>query len=144
MQVTGFGRGPIGTGIDGEIEDSEGPELTTYAWYMVSKYFTDWVFTQEAYPLRKYENVITEAKDQWLRFTFEEGPDALPLEGTIGSGDIGFAVVIYQDATPILVGFAAWREMEGNLEEYTFGKYDSTAVLTRVSYFNEWISDLST
>ena len=88
-----------------------------------------------------YNNVITAANDQWLRFTFEQGEDALPLEGTIGSGDSGGAVVIYKNKTPVLVGLAAWREFDGDVERYTFGKYGSTAVLTRVSYFQAWISN---
>lgn len=139
MTITGFGRGAIGTGMIGEEDDSEGPALSTYLWYQISKFFTDWAFTQQNYPLRRYHNVITEAQDQWLRYTFEQGNNGLPLEGTIGSGDSGGAVVIYEKGQPILIGFAAWREMEGNLDHYTFGKYGATAVLTRVSYFNDWI-----
>ena len=140
MEIKGFGRGAIGTGITGEEKGSEGPKLTTYAWYQVTKYFSDLAFTQDDYQLQTYNNVITEAKNHWLRFTFEQGISALPLEGTIGSGDSGGAVITYQNSAPILVGLAAWREIEGDLENYTFGKYGSTAVLTRVSYFNDWIS----
>ncbi|WP_240701651.1 trypsin-like serine protease [Pseudoalteromonas sp. CO342X] len=140
MEITGFGRGAIGTGITGEEHDSEGPSLTTYAWYQVTKFFSDWAFTQDDYQMHVYNNVITEAKAHWLRFTFEQGADALPLEGTIGSGDSGGAAIIYQGSTPVLVGLAAWREIEGDLENYTLGKYGSTAVLTRVSYYQDWIN----
>ncbi|MGB0835631.1 MAG: trypsin-like serine protease [Psychrobium sp.] len=140
MEMTGFGRGAIGTGITGEIKDSQGPEITTYLWYQVTKFFSDWAFTQDDYQLLTYNNVISEAKGHWLRFTFEQGKLALPLEGTIGSGDSGGAVVIYQNSIPVLIGLASWREIDGDLENYTFGKYGSTAVLTRVSYFNDWIS----
>jgi hypothetical protein len=141
MEITGFGRGAIGTGLTGEDKDTKGPKLTTYFWYQVTKFFSDWAFTQEHYQLHTYNNVITEAKEQWLRFTFEQGKNALPLEGTIGSGDSGGAVIIYQNATPILVGMAAWREIDGDLENHISGKYGSTAVLTRVSYFNDWINE---
>jgi len=140
MEMTGFGRGAIGTGITGEEEDSQGPAVTTYYWYQVTKFFSDWAFTSDDYQLRKYNNVISEAKNHWLRFTFEQGRYALPLEGTIGSGDSGGAVVIYQNSTPTLIGLASWREIDGDLDNYTFGKYGSTAVLTRVSYFNDWIN----
>lgn len=141
MEITGFGRGAIGTGLTGEDKDSKGPKLTTYFWYQVTKFFSDWAFTQKDYQLHTYSNVITQAKEQWLRFTFEQEEDALPLEGTIGSGDSGGAVVIYQNNAPVLVGFAAWREIDGDLENHISGKYGSTAVLTRVSYFNDWISE---
>lgn len=140
MEMTGFGRGAIGTGITGEKEDSQGPTAITYYWYQVTKFFSDWAFTSDDYQLRTYNNVISEAKDHWLRFTFEQGRHALPLEGTIGSGDSGGAAVIYQNSTPVLIGLASWREVDGDLENYTFGKYGATAVLTRVSYFNDWIS----
>lgn len=140
MEMTGFGRGAIGTGITGEEEDSQGPSAITYYWYQLTKFFSDWAFTSDDYQLRTYNNVITEAKGHWLRFTFERGKFALPLEGTIGSGDSGGAVVIYQNSAPVLIGLAAWREIDGNVENYTFGTYGATAVLTRVSYFNDWIS----
>lgn len=140
MEMTGFGRGAIGTGITGEKEDSQEPTAITYYWYQVTKFFSDWAFTSDDYQLRTYSNVISEAKDHWLRFTFEQGRHALPLEGTIGSGDSGGAAVIYQNSTPVLIGLASWREVDGDLENYTFGKYGATAVLTRVSYFNDWIS----
>ncbi|WP_448566476.1 trypsin-like serine protease [Thalassotalea ganghwensis] len=140
MQMTGFGRGAIGTGLTGEVEDSQGPTAITYYWYQVTKFFSDWAFTSDDYQLRTYNNVISEAKEHWLRFTFEQGNYALPLEGTIGSGDSGGAAVIYQNSTPVLIGLASWREVDGDFENYTFGKYGATAVLTRVSYFNNWIN----
>ena len=140
MEITGFGRGAIGTGVTGEEEESEGPSLITYGWYQITKFFSDWAFTQEDYQLLTYNNEITEAEGQWLRFTFEQGASALPLEGTIGSGDSGGAVVIYKNAKPVLVGLAAWREFDGDVKRYAFGKYGSTAVLTRVSYFHDWIN----
>ncbi|GHF94755.1 trypsin-like serine protease [Thalassotalea marina] len=138
--ITGYGRGAIGNGKTGEIEDSQGPSLITYGWYQVTKYFTDWVFTQDNYPMRSYNNVISEANEQWLRFTFEQGASALPLEGMFGSGDSGGAVIMYQNDVPILVGFAAWTEIHGPLEQHVPGKYGTTGVLTRVSYFNQWIT----
>jgi len=141
MQITGYGRGAIGTGITGEIEESEGPSLITYSWYQVTKFFSDWAFTQEDYQLRTYNNVISEAKDHWLKFTFEQGKHAVPLEGTIGSGDSGGAAIIHQNSTPVLIGLASWREIDGDLENYTFGKYGSTAVFIRVSYFYDWINE---
>lgn len=140
MEVTGFGRGAIGTGVTGEEEGSQGPAAITYYWYQVTKFFSDWAFTSDDYQLLKYNNVISEAKQQWLRFTFEQGKYALPLEGTIGSGDSGGAVVIYQNSIPILIGLASWREVDGDFENYKFGKYGATAVLIRVSYFSDWIS----
>jgi len=141
MRIIGFGRGAIGTGLIGEIEDSQGPSLITYSWYKITKLFSDWAFTQENYQLKKYSNEITDASNQWLRFTFEKGDKALPLEGTIGSGDSGGAVVVMLDNSPVLIGVAAWREFEGDVKTYNFGRYGATAVLTRVSYFNDWISN---
>ena len=140
MEMTGFGRGAIGTGITGEKEDSQGPTVFTYYWYQVTKFFSDWAFTSSDYQLRKYNNVITDAKSHWLRFTFEQGKSALPLEGTIGSGDSGGAVVIYRNSIPMLIGVASWREIDGDFESYKFGKYGATAILVRVSYFSDWIS----
>lgn len=139
MEITGFGRGAIGTGTTGEKVDSEGPSLITYSWYQITKFFSDWAFTQEEYPLHSYKNEITEAKGPWLRFTFEQGENALPLEGTIGSGDSGGAVIIYENSIPILLGLAAWREFDGDVKEHIFGKYGETSVVTRVSYFQNWI-----
>lgn len=140
MEVTGFGRGAIGTGLTGEEKDSEGPGFFVYSWYKITQFFTDWVFTQEDYPLKRYSNQITDASKQWLRFSFDKGSRALPLEGTIGSGDSGGAVIITRNNTPVLIGMASWREFDGEVEEFSFGHYGETAVLTRISYFTDWIT----
>ena len=141
MEFTGFGRGAIGTGIIGEIDESQGPSLIAYFGYQITKFFSDWAFTQEDYQLDNYHNVITEAENQWLRFTFEQGDKALPLEGIFGSGDSGGAAVIYRNSKPLLIGFAVWREIDDDFENHVHGKYGSTGVLTRVSYYNDWITD---
>jgi hypothetical protein len=140
MEMTGFGRGAIGTGLTGEEKDSEGPSIFVYSWYKVTQFFSDWAFTQEDYQLQRYSNQITDASKQWLRYTFDKENKALPLEGTIGSGDSGGAAVVFLNNTPVLVGMASWREFDGNVEEYSFGHYGETAVLTRVSYFKDWIT----
>jgi secreted trypsin-like serine protease len=45
------------------------------------------------------------------------------------------------DNSPVLIGMAAWREFKGDVQTYNFGRYGATAVLTRVSYFKDWISN---
>lgn len=140
MEVTGFGRGAVGTGLTGEVKDSQGPGFFVYYWWHVTKFFSDWAFTQEDYQLQRYSNQITNTSEQWLKFIFDRGKEALPLEGTIGSGDSGGAVITIQNDTPILVGLASWREFEGDVHDYEFGHYGDVAVLTRVSYFKEWIT----
>tara|TARA_Y100000815_G_C13348878_1_gene503367 strand:- start:229 stop:1116 length:888 start_codon:yes stop_codon:yes gene_type:complete len=141
MKVTGFGRGAIGTGLTGEVEDSQGPGYVTYYWYQITKFFSDWAFTQENYQLQQYNNQITEASQQWLKFSFEKEDNAMPLEGTIGSGDSGGAIVIFRDDKPVLLGMASWREFEGDVKQFSFGHYDEVAVFTRVSYFKDWIME---
>jgi len=141
MQVTGFGRGAIGTGLTGEVEDSQGPGYVTYYWYQITKFFSVWAFTQENYQLQQYNNQITEASQQWLKFSFEKEDNAMPLEGTIGSGDSGGAIVIFRDNKPVLLGIASWREFEGDVKQFSFGHYDEVAVFTRVSYFKDWIME---
>ncbi|MCF2948663.1 trypsin-like serine protease [Paraglaciecola aquimarina] len=89
--------------------------------------------------MNTYNNIVTAIDDKWIRFRFDKGEEALPLEGTVGSGDSGGPAIILENGKPILVGLASWTEVDRQLKDFVAGKYDSTAVFVRVSSFNDWI-----
>ncbi|MBZ2163337.1 trypsin-like serine protease [Alteromonas stellipolaris] len=139
LQVTAYGKGAIGNGLTGEIRETKNAGFLERAYNWFRQPFTELAPTQKFRQLNHYNNVITEVDERWIRFKFDAGETALPLEGTIGAGDSGGPAVIFDKGRPKLVGLASWVEINAPLNQFISGKYNSVAVFVRVSSFKEWI-----
>lgn len=95
--------------------------------------------------LRHAENRISAAKDQWIRYVFDCGATALPLEGVIAGGDSGGPVLINVRGTLTLAGLA--HGMDGSTDDVRHvragsfhpGVCGQTYASTRVSFYAKWI-----
>lgn len=87
--------------------------------------------------LRLANNAVDSADDQWVRFTFEQGDGALPLEGISGPGDSGGPAYITVEGQLFLIGVSAWQNAQPT--EWKEGRYGVIENYSRVSYFHEWI-----
>ncbi|MEO1968500.1 MAG: trypsin-like serine protease [Sphingomonadaceae bacterium] len=96
--------------------------------------------------LREAENRITDANGPWLRYVFDCGTNALPLEGVIAGGDSGGPVLIKFDGKWTLAGVT--HGLDGSLADVravragTFkqGVCGQTFASKRISFFAEWIA----
>ncbi len=114
--TTTYGSGATGTGITGE-------QIPTKVYRSITK----------------FNNHVEEVEPHFLKMRFDFPETALPLEGTIGSGDSGGPTLIEDDGKPYLVGISSFRDFEGDLKDFKGGIYGSVAVMCRVSAFNDWI-----
>jgi hypothetical protein len=87
--------------------------------------------------LRKAENKIVLANGPLLKFKFDLGSSALPLEGVSGGGDSGGPAFIKTTNTNYLLGISSRVESGG------IGKYGVTEVYSRVSFFKSWIENIT-
>lgn len=87
--------------------------------------------------LRKAENKIVLANGPLIKFQFDRGSSALPLEGVSGGGDSGGPAYIKTNNTNYLLGISS--RVEGG----SIGKYGVTEVYSRVSFFNSWIENIT-
>ena len=141
LEVTVYGRGATGTGLTGEILSTKEPSF----WESLSNYitspFTDLDETQANRRLNNYKNIIVSADENWVMFRFDKGNNALPLEGSVGSGDSGGPAITMKDGAPLLIGIASWQEYEGDLKDYVGGKYGAVSAFVRISSYNQWIDN---
>jgi hypothetical protein len=97
--------------------------------------------------LRRAENRITSADGQWLRYVFDCGAQALPLEGVIAGGDSGGPAMMEVDGRWTLVGLT--HGLDGSLADsvatragtFKQGTCGQTFASTRVSFFANWITE---
>jgi hypothetical protein len=97
--------------------------------------------------LRRARNRITQADGPWIRYVFDCGADALPLEGVMGGGDSGGPVLIKVDGKWTLAGLA--HGLDGSIQDVLATRAGSlkqglcgqTFASTRVSFFAHWIAD---
>lgn len=88
--------------------------------------------------LRKAQNKIIEANGPLIKFKFDRGNNALPLEGVSGGGDSGGpAYMEYGDRYQVL-GISSRPEVGFD----NIGVYDIIEVYSRVSFFSEWINQI--
>jgi len=111
-----IGIGGTGTGLTGETIDN----------------------AQNKGVLRKAQNTIIEAKGPLIKFVFNQGKDALLLEGVSGGGDSGGPAYFKSDNGFQLMGISS--RPEGIFS--AIGVYDIKEVYTRVSFFQSWISKI--
>lgn len=115
--VTLYGRGNTGTGVTGQVEKTKGT-------------------------LRRAQNTISSSADHWLHYRFDQGDNALPLEGFQGNGDSGGPAIIRKDGMDYLAGLASWDVYDGDLKDFKGSIYGMEAALIRMSYYKEWMSDV--
>jgi len=116
--ITLLGKGNTGNGLTGQKLNTKGT-------------------------LRQAQNVISTVQEQWLIYNFDEGENALLLEGIQGDGDSGGPVIIEYDGVEYLAGLASWDVYEGNIEDFQGGLYGMSAAVVRMSYYSAWIDEVS-
>jgi hypothetical protein len=114
MKVWFVGIGGTGNGLTGETIDN----------------------AQNNGLLRKAQNTIVTAQGPLIKFVFNRGEAALPLEGVSGGGDSGGPAFIKDLKGFKLLGISS--RPEGAFEK--FGVYDIKEVYTRVSFFKPWVT----
>lgn len=100
-------------------------------------------------PLRRAENRIISARGPWLRYVFDCGDAALPLEGVIGGGDSGGPNLIKVNGSWTLAGIN--HGLDGSLEDllntrsgkFRQGVCGQTFASTRVSFYAHWIDEVT-
>ena len=88
--------------------------------------------------LRKAQNAVWQSDGPLLKFRFDEGAHALPLEGISGGGDSGGPAYQYMNGTFRLLGISS----RGDSPSMVAGAYQSIEVYSRVSFFSEWINTI--
>lgn len=86
--------------------------------------------------LRKAQNKITAAEGPLIKFLFDKGNNALPLEGVSGGGDSGGPAYLVNDKETYLLGISS------RLENGGIGEYGITEIYSRISYFQTWIDQV--
>jgi hypothetical protein len=111
-----IGIGGTGTGLTGETIDN----------------------AQNNGQLRKAQNTIMAAEGPLIKFVFNRGEAALPLEGVSGGGDSGGPAYLKDEQGFKLLGISS--RPEGAFEK--FGVYGITEVYSRLSFFKPWITEV--
>jgi hypothetical protein len=88
--------------------------------------------------LRKAQNTIIAADGPLIKFTFNQGEKALPLEGVSGGGDSGGPAYLKDEIGFQLLGISSRTEGAS----LAIGSYGIKEVYTRVSFFQTWISQI--
>jgi len=111
-----MGRGATGTGSKGH--PLHGPNRTD---------------------LRQGFNKITASEGRWIGYRFDEPPNALPLEASIGSGDSGGPMLISIGEEWQLAGITAWKRAVVTGTQLHPGRYGETCYGVRLANYADWI-----
>lgn len=91
--------------------------------------------------LRRAFNAITGANDRYLWYRFDPPPQALPLEGVLGSGDSGGPLLVEDSGITQLVGLGSW--ITGTPDHaLEAGFYGQVVRNVRISRYVEWIESV--
>ncbi|MFD2367409.1 S1 family peptidase [Pseudoduganella sp. GCM10020061] len=115
-RVTFYGKGATGDGIKGLSPHA--PHRTV---------------------LRMGANQVSAVVGHWLEFSFDNGPDALPLEAFTGGGDSGGPLLIESEGRRWLAGLASHAVCEGDIADCQPGFYGSRGRQVRISAYADWI-----
>jgi len=88
--------------------------------------------------LRKAQNTVIAAKGPLIKFDFNRGVNALPLEGVSGGGDSGGPAFIKTPDGFEILGISS--RPEGTFSK--IGVYGIKEVYSRVSFFQSWITKI--
>lgn len=97
-------------------------------------------YKENAGILRKAQNRVIDVDDGELFFTFDEGDDAMPLEGVSGNGDSGGPAFLSQNGIFYLLGISSRNDSWFK----SIGEYGVNEVYTRISYYRDWIDKVMT
>ncbi|WMN60881.1 trypsin-like serine protease [Pseudoalteromonas xiamenensis] len=113
--ITFIGIGGTGNGIDGQTIDN----------------------AKNKGVLRKANNTVAKAEGPLLQFIFNQGNEALPLEGISGGGDSGGPAFLKKDERYYVLGISSRGDIDSML-----GKYGNREYYSRISYFKDWIHNV--
>ncbi len=113
-----MGRGATGTGSTGH--PLQGPNRTD---------------------LRHGYNEISVSEGRWIGYTFDQPPNALPLEASFGSGDSGGPILVAMGNEWHVAGIAAWKRAVVIGTEIHPGRYGETSYGVRLANYADWIEE---
>ena len=111
-----MGRGATGTGSEGHTLNA--PRRTD---------------------LRQGYNQISVSEVRWIGYSFDNPPNALPLEATMGSGDSGGPILVAVGDEWHVAGIAAWKRSLVTGTDIHPGRYGETSYGVRLGNYTEWI-----
>jgi hypothetical protein len=92
--------------------------------------------------LRRAFNAITGANERYLWYRFDPPPQALPLEGVLGSGDSGGPLLVEDQGITQLVGLGSW--ITGTPDHaLEAGFYGQVVHNVRISRYIDWIESVT-
>lgn len=90
--------------------------------------------------LRRAQNRVTSAHGRWLCYSFDQPPDALPLEGGSGSGDSGGPVLMRSGSGWHLAGLTSWADPQSTVR--VPGRYGQISCNVRMSHYAGWVESV--
>lgn len=87
--------------------------------------------------LRRAYNRVSSAHGGWFCYAFDVPAQALPLEGSSGSGDSGGPVLIDTDSGWRLAGLTSWVDAQSTVRRP--GRYGQVSCNVRLSHYRDWI-----
>lgn len=91
--------------------------------------------------LRHGYNKISVSEDRWIGYSFDNPPNALPLEATMGSGDSGGPMLIAVGDEWHVAGIAAWKRSMVTGTDIHPGRYGETSYGVRLGHYANWIEE---
>lgn len=113
------GRGATGTGSKGH--GLQGPNRTE---------------------LRHGFNKVNLSKGRWIAYTFDQPPNALPLEASTGGGDSGGPILVAVGSDWHLAGITAWKRGVVRGTEVFPGRFGETCYGVRLGNYVNWMKTI--
>jgi hypothetical protein len=111
-----MGRGATGTGSEGH--------------HLHAPHRTD---------LRHGYNKVSVSEGRWIGYSFDEPPNALPLEASAGSGDSGGPILVAVGDEWHVAGITAWKRVVVTGTELRPGRYGEISYGVRLENYADWI-----
>lgn len=89
--------------------------------------------------LRQGYNKISVSEGRWIGYRFDQPPNALPLEASIGSGDSGGPILVAVGDAWHLAGISAWKRGVVTGTQVQPGRYGETSYGARLGNYADWI-----
>lgn len=91
--------------------------------------------------LRHGYNKITVSEGRWIGYRFDNPPNALPLEASMGSGDSGGPILVAVGDEWHVAGIAAWKRGVVTGTDIHPGRYGETSYGIRLGNYADWIEE---